>query len=162
MSISAICGGYPAAGVAPVQGGVQIQAPPAPATFASTPDQADFSRTGSALSQLMQLQKSDPQRFKELAGTISGDLQASSSASGDPKQAQIFTEMSQKFAQAAQTGAMPDLSSPTFRSQGGAGGLAQALGNGGQALAGLATGAGKILAGHAAAALTGGLSAAVL
>jgi hypothetical protein len=158
MSVSAISGNYQISAVAPVQAG-QVQAVPTPAAFASTPDQAEFSQAGSALSQLMQLQKSDPDRFKQLSQNISDSLATQASASSDPMQNQILTEMSQKFAASAQTGAMPDLHSQGANT---AAGYGQAAGQGGQFLAQLVAGVGNLLTGHIATALSGGLAAAIL
>jgi len=159
MSVSAICGGYPAAAVAPVQGGVQVQAAQTPAAFAPTPDQVDFSQAGSSMSQLLQLQKTDPERFKEVTQKISDSLATAAGANGDPLQSQFLTEMSQKFAASAQTGALPDLSSQTAQGANAAGNFAQALGHGGQMLSGLISGVGNLLTGHIATAMTGGLAA---
>jgi hypothetical protein len=153
MSISAISGDYQVAAVAPVQGSGQAQAVQAQATFASTPDQVDVSQAGSSMSQLMQLQKSDPDRFKQVTQNISNNLATEASASNDPVQTKILTEMSQKFASSAQTGTMPDLYSQN--TQGGSG-------KGGQMLSALVSGVGNLLTGHIATALTAGLGAAIL
>jgi len=155
MSISAISGGCQVAALAPVQGGAQVQAAQTQTAFSQAPDQVELSQAGSSMSQLMQLQKSDPDRFKQVAQKISDNLATTASASGDPQQAQILTEMSQKFAASAQTGAMPDLYSQNSQGTSGKGGLAQALGHGGQMISDIVAGVGNIVAGHAATALLG-------
>jgi len=110
MSISGISGyDYDQMAINGVQGVGQTDAatPATPATFAPQPtqDQASFSQAGQLMSQLQQLQTTDPAKFKAVTQKISDDLAAQAQSGGNP----MLTKLSQKFAQASQSGSMDSL-----------------------------------------------------
>ena len=115
-------------------------------------DKANFSQTGQMMSQLSKLQTSDPAQFKAVTQGIAQELSAQAQNSQNPLQSQVLTSLSNKFAQASQTGSMSALEQ--HHGGGGHGGKAQgADGKGGdmsavfstisQDLAGLASNAGS-------------------
>jgi len=96
-------------------------------TFPSTSDQANFSKTGQMMSQLSQLQKSNPSEFSAVTQKISQDLGSQAASCGDAQESQRLTAFSQKFAEASQTGSMAPLASGhgsgrAHRAKGGSGG----------------------------------------
>jgi hypothetical protein len=155
MSISAISGGYQVAGLAAVQNGASVAAARPPAILTQGPDRSEVSSFGRIMQQLLGLQKDDPEAFKQLAQKISNDLGAAAQGSSDPSQAKALGELSTKFADSAQTGAMPDLRPGNQASQAGQSksGLAGALGHGRQMVADLLEGAANLLTGNVGKAL---------
>lgn len=72
-------------------------------------DQANFSGIGRMMGQLCQLQASNPSLFKETAQKISDDLATQAKDSSDSGQSTMLSDLSGKFAEAAQTGTMDSL-----------------------------------------------------
>lgn len=76
---------------------------------------AGVSKFGNLMSQLNELQQSDPDQFKEVVSQIAEKLKeaaSSASESGDTEKATKLGELAQKFETAASTGEMPDLRPP--------------------------------------------------
>lgn len=71
----------------------------------ATTDQASISQTGQLMSQLQQLQTTDPAKFKAITQQISNDLEAKAQNGGNP----MLAKLAQNFAQAAQSGSMDSL-----------------------------------------------------
>ncbi len=70
---------------------------------------------GSYMRQLADLQKSDPDQFKEKAAEIAKQLEAAAteaSNSGDSKQAEMLSDLANRFSTSAESGEMPDLTPP--------------------------------------------------
>ncbi|WP_243363004.1 hypothetical protein [Fundidesulfovibrio terrae] len=89
----------------------------------SSGDKTKFSQMGQMMSELMQLQSTDPDKFKEVAQKISDDLAAQAASSSDSTQTSMLSEMSTKFATAAKTGSMDSLK-PSGSHRGGKSGRA--------------------------------------
>ncbi|WP_243439988.1 hypothetical protein [Fundidesulfovibrio soli] len=75
----------------------------------STEDKAKISQGAKRMNQLSQLAGSDPEKFKEVAQTISDGLAEEAKNATDSRDAKMLTEMSAKFADAAKTGSMDSL-----------------------------------------------------
>ncbi|WP_243439989.1 hypothetical protein [Fundidesulfovibrio soli] len=75
----------------------------------SETDKASFSKMGQMMSQLLSLQTSDPDKFKEVAQEIAGDLAKQASSATSAGQANMYSDLSAKFAEAAKTGSMDSL-----------------------------------------------------
>jgi len=69
---------------------------------------ADVSQTAQLLSQLQQLQQSDPTKFKNVAQDIANQLGAAAQQVGGA-QGQALSSLSTDFQQAAQTGSLPSV-----------------------------------------------------
>jgi len=73
------------------------------------PDAATVSKAGQNMSQLQKLASSDPEKFKAVTQKISDTLAKEAKDSGDSHQSEMLTKLSQKFADAAQSGSMDSL-----------------------------------------------------
>lgn len=84
-------------------------------TGVSSDPPARVSKFGNLLSQLSELQQSNPDEFKATASKIADKLKeaaASASESGDTEKATKLSELAEKFQTASKTGEMPDLRPP--------------------------------------------------
>jgi hypothetical protein len=134
-------------------------------TAPSTTDQVNFSQTGQLMSQLSQLQKSNPSEFSAATQQISQELSSQAQNCADPRESQKLAAFSQQFAQASQTGSMSPLASGHHaghghRARGGAkgGALSDVDSDISQSLASLSSNAGLI---GSNAGLSGGLFGAL-
>ncbi|WP_243311336.1 hypothetical protein [Fundidesulfovibrio agrisoli] len=75
----------------------------------SESDKTSFSKMGQMMSQLFSLQSSDPDKFKEVAQEIADDLAKQASSATSTGQATMYSDLSAKFSEAAQTGSMDSL-----------------------------------------------------
>ncbi len=78
-------------------------------TAIQSADSSSVSKMGKLLSKLQSLADTDQDAFKETAQTISDNLAKSAADATDPLQKQAFSDMSAKFADAAQSGSMDNL-----------------------------------------------------
>lgn len=100
-----------AASLGLIQGTGQVQTTSASQALAQGQgtDQANFSQGAQLMNKLSQLQSSDPSKFKAAATEISDKLAEEAKNSSDPGATKMLTDLSNKFAQAAKTGEMPDM-----------------------------------------------------
>ena len=76
---------------------------------------AQVSDIGMFMSKLQELQKSDPDKFKQIMAKIAEKLKDAASEalkSGDSRQAEMLNDLAAKFTKASETGEMPDLKPP--------------------------------------------------
>jgi hypothetical protein len=85
-------------------GAAQTSAPPAPPPVGGA-DQTHLSRMGDLMSQLQNLEQTNPDQAKSVLSNIASQLADKASSSNDPH----LQELSDKFAQAAQTGDLSGL-----------------------------------------------------
>lgn len=114
MSISGISSYDQLYSVYGIQGVDQTQDTSTASQTQATPvqsgkDQASFSAMGQMMSQMAQLQNTDPTKFKATAQQISTDLAQQAQSAGTIQQSQMLSGLSTKFAQAASTGSMDSL-----------------------------------------------------
>ncbi|HUJ27507.1 MAG TPA: hypothetical protein VLW85_15890, partial [Myxococcales bacterium] len=76
------------------------------ATAPAPQDGAQLSPLAQAFSELRQLQSSDPEKFKQVTAAIADKLKEAASQASGP-QAQALSKMADQFAQASQTGQLP-------------------------------------------------------
>jgi hypothetical protein len=88
-------------------------------------DEKKFSKGAAMMQKLGDLQSSDPEKFKEVAQTISDKLTEAAKNSTDSKASDMLTKMADKFASAAKSGDMSSLTPPEAPA-GAAGASAQA------------------------------------
>ncbi|WP_243363002.1 hypothetical protein [Fundidesulfovibrio terrae] len=86
-------------------------------------DSANISEGGQLMNKLKQLQSSDPEKFKEVAQTISDKLSEQAKNTTDTGAANMLSDMASGFADAAKTGSMDSLKpkSPPSGSMNGSG-----------------------------------------
>jgi hypothetical protein len=72
-------------------------------------DATTISKGAQQMSQLQQLQSSDPEKFKEAAQKISDALTEQASSTKDSTEAEALSDMASKFAEAATSGTMDSL-----------------------------------------------------
>ncbi len=96
-------------------------------------DDKQFSKGAEMMQKLSDLASSDPEKFKEAAQKISDSLSEAASNSSDSNEAKMYSEMADKFSEAAQSGDMSSLTPPKAPSGGNAqAAAAQAYGNASQ------------------------------
>ncbi len=81
-------------------------------SFTQGGDKAQFSKGAELMGKLRDLQSSDPEKFKEVAQTISDKLTEAAGNATDSNQAKFFSDMAGKFADAAKSGDMSSLTPP--------------------------------------------------
>lgn len=74
------------------------------ASTGSAADQANFSQVSQLLSQLYQLQTTDPDKFKAVTQKISDDLASQAQHAGSSSDAAVLGVLSQRFEQISQSG----------------------------------------------------------
>jgi len=75
-------------------------------------DEKKFSKGAEMMQKLSDLQTSDPDKFKQVAQSISDKLTEAAKNSTDSKASDMLTKMADKFASAAQSGDMSSLTPP--------------------------------------------------
>lgn len=70
-------------------------------------DEASISKGGQQMMKLAQLASSDPDKFKQAAREISGQLAEAAKDSSDSGESQALTDMASQWAEAAESGSMP-------------------------------------------------------
>jgi hypothetical protein len=91
----------------------------APSAVPVQPDTTQLSPLGSFLSELQQIQQSDPAQYQQLTHQIADNLQRAAQtaqADGNTTAANELKQFATDFNTAAQTGQLPDLSSSTSSS----------------------------------------------
>lgn len=78
-------------------------------TTASSAGKTTLSQNGQSMSQLQQLASSNPSEFKAATQKISTDLATAAKSETDPAKSKFLEKLSEKFAQASQSGKMPAL-----------------------------------------------------
>ncbi|WP_300163546.1 hypothetical protein [Solidesulfovibrio sp.] len=100
-------------------------------------DDKNFSKGAEMMQKLSDLASSDPEKFKAAAQKISDSLSEAASNSSDSNEAKMYSEMADKFSEAAQSGDMSSLTPPKAPSGGNAqASAAQAYGNAAQQASG--------------------------
>ncbi|WP_029457436.1 hypothetical protein [Solidesulfovibrio alcoholivorans] len=72
-------------------------------------DEKNFSKGAQTMQKLNDLASSDPEKFKEAAQKISDSLSEAASNSSDSNEAKMYSDMADKFAEAAKSGNMSSL-----------------------------------------------------
>lgn len=75
-------------------------------------DEKNFSKGAEMMQKLSDLQTSDPEKFKQVAQSISDKLTEAAKNSTDSKASDMLTKMADKFASAAKSGDMSSLTPP--------------------------------------------------
>lgn len=112
VATSSVTSNNQLSGLSLIQGSGQTQSVSASSVTQALqgPDESKMSEAGKNMSQLQQLASSDPEKFKAVTQKISDNLSKQAGSGGDSNQSAMLTDLSQKFAQAAQSGSMDSLS----------------------------------------------------